>query len=89
MRFTISDTDIIKGSLVNLKHTCGKKGCKCYRGEKHISLYISRSRKGKTVMLYIPKSKEKYVKECVKRYKDILKKLDQFSANAIEKIKMK
>lgn len=89
MPFTISNTDIIKGSPVNLKHTCGKKGCKCYKGEKHVSLYISRSRKGKTVMTYIPKSKEKYVMDCVKRCKTILNKLEQFSERTIKKIKWK
>ncbi len=89
MSFTISNTNIIKGSLVNLKHTCGKKGCKCYKGEKHVSLYISRSQKGKTVMIYIPKSKEKHVKEYVKRYKTILEKLNQFSEKTINKIKQK
>ena len=64
-----------------------KKGCKCYRGEKHVSLYISRSINGKTVMTYIPKSKEKYVRECVQRYKAILKKLEQFSERTLKKIK--
>lgn len=89
MPFTIFDTEIIKGSPVNLKHTCGKKGCKCYKGEKHVSLYISRSKNGKTVMTYIPKSKEKFVEDCVKRYKEILNKLEQFSERTIKKIKRK
>ena len=89
MPFTITNTNIIKGSLVDLKHTCGKKGCKCYKGEKHVSLYISRSIKNKTKMIYIPKSKETEVRECVKRYKEILDKLESLSDRTIKKIKKK
>ena len=89
MPFTISNTDIIKGSLVILKRTCGKPGCKCYKGEKHQSMYLSRSIKGKTAMTYIPKSNENYAKRCVKRYKNILKKLNQFSTKTIKKIMVK
>ena len=89
MPFTIKNTNIIKGSLVDLKHTCGKKGCKCYKGEKHVSLYISRSIKNKTKMIYIPKSKEKEVRECVKRFKEVLDKLELLSDRTIKKIKRK
>ena len=28
---------VIKGSLVELKRTCGKPNCRCQKGEKHIS----------------------------------------------------
>ena len=89
MPFTISDTNIIRGSLVILKRTCGKPGCKCYRGEKHQSMYLSRSIKGKTNMTYIPKCNEVYAEKCVKRYKDVLEKLNQFSAKTIKKIMVK
>ena len=89
MSYTIKNTNILKGSPVISRRTCGNKGCKCYRGELHESLYLSRTINGKSTMTYIPKDKEKYVLECVKRYKDLLKKIDEFSDRTLRKIKRK
>ena len=45
---------IARASLVTMARSCGKKGCRCARGEKHVSLYLA-ARVGKTrKMLYVP-----------------------------------
>lgn len=62
---------IIRGSLVELKRVCGKPNCRCAKGKKHVSLYVSRSKRGRTEMTYIPREQEKYVRECVEKYKKI------------------
>ncbi len=78
---------IIKGSLVWLKRVCGKAGCRCYRGKKHASLYLSRSLKGRTTMTYIPHRYESSVQEAVAEYKRILKTLDELSRINLSAIK--
>ena len=78
---------IIKGSLVWLKRVCGKAGCRCYRGKKHVSLYLSRSVKGRTAMTYIPHKYEEAVQEAVAEYKRTFKKLDEISQANLEAIK--
>lgn len=78
---------IIKGSLVWLKRVCGKEGCRCYRGKKHVSLYLSRSIKGRTAMTYIPHKYEDVVQEAVAEYKRALKKLEEISQANLEAIK--
>lgn len=78
---------IIKGSLVWLKRVCGKSGCHCYKGKKHVSLYLSRSVKGKTTMTYIPHRYENAVKEAVDEHKRILKTLDELSRDNLKTIK--
>lgn len=80
---------VIKGSLVELKRTCGKPNCRCLKGEKHKSLYLSQSKKGKTKMTYIPRKSEEKVKEYVKRHKKYIKILDELSELNIKIIKHK
>lgn len=70
---------IIKGSLVTMARICGKPKCRCQRGQKHISLYLSQSIKGKTKMTYVAKDLEDCVKESVYRYQEIKAKLNQIS----------
>ena len=38
----------MRGSLVTMRRTCGKKSCRCARGALHESLYVSQSAGGKT-----------------------------------------
>lgn len=78
---------VIKGSLVWLKRVCGKSGCHCYQGKKHVSLYLSRSVKGRTTMTYIPHRYEDVVKDAVSEYKRILKVLDELSEANLGAIK--
>lgn len=78
---------IIKGSLVWLKRVCGKSGCHCYQGKRHVSLYLSRSVKGRTTMTYIPHRYENAIKEAADEYKRILKTLDGLSQANLKAIK--
>lgn len=78
---------IIKGSPVSLARVCGRPNCRCRKGKKHVSLYLSRSLKGKTTMMYIPHRYEDAVQEGVAEYKRILKILDEFSQANLEAIK--
>ena len=53
--------DVIRGSPVIMERVCGSESCRCMRGHKHISLYISQYHKGSPRMVYIPKANEKKV----------------------------
>ena len=80
--------EVIKGSLVSLKITCGKKNCRCYtKGEKHESLYLSQSKGGKTKMTYIPKRYEKQVREYIACHKQVQRNLEELSEVNIKIIK--
>ncbi|MGQ9638694.1 MAG: DUF6788 family protein [Thermodesulfobacteriota bacterium] len=46
---------MLQGSLVALYRRCGKKGCRCERGEKHgPAYYLSYKESGVTKMVYVP-----------------------------------
>jgi len=70
---------IIKGSPVSLARECGRPNCRCLKGKKHVSLYISQSYKAKTKMTYIPHRYEKAVKENVESCRQLLKAIGQLS----------
>lgn len=46
----------------------GKPNCKCLRGEKHVSLFLTRSKDSKIEQLYIPKEKEQMVRDWAKNF---------------------
>lgn len=71
--------EIIKGSLVIVARVCGKANCRCVKGHKHKSLYLSQSRGGKTIMTYIPKRAEKKVSAAVMRHKEMLVGINKIS----------
>ena len=66
----INYSEYIHANLVNVARTCGNKNCKCItKGEKHISLYLTTTRKdGARKMIYIPKKLEEEVRQMVARY---------------------
>ena len=70
---------IIHGTIVTMKRTCGKKECRCQRGEKHASLYLSQTRKGKQSMIYIPRKAEKDLIQWIGNYNTLLKMIDELS----------
>ena len=61
--------DVIRGSAVIMERVCGSPSCRCLRGNKHRSLYVSQYHKGSPRMVYIPKVNEKKVLKMVDNYR--------------------
>jgi hypothetical protein len=80
---------LIRGSLVTMVRVCGGKHCRCLRGYKHRSLYLSQSSKGKLKMIYIPKEAEEAAKEGVFNYRKLKKLLNRLSQIHILRLKRK
>ncbi len=72
--------ECIRGSLVVMKRGCGKSNCRCQKGHKHKSIYLSQSYKGKTRMIYLPQSSEDKAHQYVKNYRKIRGILNSLSA---------
>ena len=71
--------EIIRGTMVLVKRSCGQKNCRCQKGFKHASWYLSQSRRGKTKMTYLPKKAVERVREYTERYRQIRVLLDKLS----------
>ena len=80
---------LIRGSLVTMTRVCGGKNCRCLKGYKHHSLYLSQSFKGKLRMFYIPKEAEEAAKEGVLNYRKVKKLLNRLSQIHIARLKRK
>jgi hypothetical protein len=78
---------IIKASPVSLARECGRPNCRCRKGKKHVSLYVSQSYKAKTKMTYIPHRYEEVVNESVERCRQLLKALGELSEVNLEIIR--
>ena len=77
--------EIIRGSVVFLNRLCGKSNCRCLKGHKHRSLYLSRSHKGKTTMTYIPGRLEGRMMAGAARYRRIQTLLSGLSEDNLKK----
>jgi len=76
---------LLKGSLVTMARTCGKPKCKCQRGHKHVSLYLS-VRLGRTrKMLYVPRQLEPTVRGWVQTYRQAQRLMDDISQACVER----
>lgn len=63
--------DVIRGSAVIMERVCGSSSCRCLKGHKHRSLYVSQYHKGSPRMVYIPKENEKKVIKMVNNYRQL------------------
>jgi hypothetical protein len=71
------------------ERVCGKPNCKCQRGEKHVSLILSRSTRGRVEQLYIPREKEEMVKQWIENWRAIQVVLEKISSTYWERLKKK
>ena len=78
---------LLGGTLSLRRVTCGKKGCRCARGERHPALYLVSRRGGKLRQVFIPKELEKEVREWVRTYRDVQDLLERLSERALEDLK--
>lgn len=60
--------EMIQGSLYQMGRYCGNPGCRCAKGEKHVSWYLSRGIEGKTRLTYIGRVVPVWLEVRVKRY---------------------
>lgn len=77
----IADADgFVHGSVIRMARVCGNPRCKCaVKGEKHVSLYLGQTRRGKRRMKYIPKVWEERIQRWVGNYKKAADLLEQIS----------
>ena len=78
---------LLRGSLVEMARVCGKPGCRCRRGERHVSLYLSHYANGKQRLIYVPKAWETRVRSWVANYRRIRVLLDEIVQDCVRRLK--
>ena len=72
-------------SLVSMARKCGKKNCKCAKGEKHVSLYLS-TRVGKArKMIYVPPTLEPEARALVENFRAVEELIETISQASLKK----
>ena len=79
----------VLGSLVTMKRTCGKPGCKCNRGELHPGLYLALRVGKKRKMIHVPQSMEQAVRQWVANYQEAWHLMEQISEFCLKRFFVK
>lgn len=83
----IAHQPFIHATLSPRERVCGTPNCRCTRGEKHRSLYLTRVRKGDLEQLFIPRDQEDQVRQWVANYHRLCELLDHISEEAWERLR--
>lgn len=75
----IQSHELLHGTLAVRERVCGKSSCRCQEGDRHVSLFIVRSRRGKPEQVYVPRKWEQQVREWVKQYQQARELLEKVS----------
>lgn len=81
---------MIRGSIYEAGRKCGNPNCKCAKGEKHISYYLSTRRDGRTKLIYVRNTDKDYViGEALnyRAYQKSMSKLRKLNNNIFEILK--
>jgi len=81
----LHSSPLLRGSLVRMARTCGKPGCKCLRGEKHVSLYLAIRQGSRRTLVYVPPPWEALIRGCVKTWKEADGLIDEVSRAQLER----
>ena len=84
-----ADAPLLRGSLVSMHRICGKPGCHCAEGEKHISLYLAIRVGKQRKMIYIPSELEERVREWVQSSQEIDRLLELVSQSCLAQLLQK
>ena len=60
---------LLRGSLITLRRRCGKRSCRCARGQPHGSPALSVSTQGKTTILTLTPDLLREVRRALQRYR--------------------
>ncbi len=66
---------MVQGSLYQIARVCGNPNCKCARGQKHVSWYLSTREKGRTKLTYVGPVIPMQLEERAQRYQRRRKRL--------------
>jgi hypothetical protein len=80
----VADEALLRGSLVQMKRTCGKKGCRCQQGQKHPALCLAIRLGNQRKMIYIPHALEETVRRWVQTGQEVDGLLDAISQQCLE-----
>lgn len=80
---------MVHGSLVEAARTCGKKGCRCARGEPHTAFYLSRRVEGKTRLEHVSHGNVKTVQQWRNNHERLRILVEELTTALLEELREK
>lgn len=80
----VADHALLRGSLVCMERSCGKKNCRCQQGQKHPALCLAIRWGNQRKMIYIPRDLEDTVRRWVETGQEVDGLLDAISQQCLE-----
>jgi hypothetical protein len=68
---------LLHGYIVERERKCGRRTCKCERGEKHPAVYVYRRQEGKLRQLYVGKVHDVSVRRWVEQDRELRSLLEE------------
>jgi len=81
--------NLMRGSLVQTKVRCGRKGCVCESGEKHVKVHLSVNLNGRTRGCYVGQSREETVSVLLREYQRAWRIIGDLTAVNLELLRGK
>lgn len=79
----VAENPLLRGSLVSMARICGKAGCHCDQGEKHVSLYLAVRLNNRRRMIYVPPAMENTVRGWVENAQEVDRLLEFISQQCL------
>ena len=73
VRQLVAARPVLGGSVVRIAKHCGRPGCHCQTGEKHVGWYLTRPVKGKTQTTYVPQEMLEEVQGWIQEHRRLKK----------------
>ena len=83
----LSKQGMIRGSLVKTTKKCGRKGCRCEKGEKHPHIYLSISGPNGNTIVYVTAGQEAAFRRGVsshRKAREIMEKISRLNIAIIK-----
>jgi len=87
VRLLQANGPLVAASLVQISKHCGRQGCHCQAGEKHVGHYLTFKVAGKTKTVYVPQDLVEEVERWVQEHKRLRKLSQEISRLTVERIK--
>ena len=78
---------MVHGSLVEAKRTCGKRGCRCAKGEPHTAFYLSRRVEGKTRLEHVSRGDVKTVRQWCKNHARLRELVEELTTALLHELR--
>jgi len=87
IRQLVARGPVLSASLVQISKVCGRPGCRCQSGHKHIGHYLTLKVAGKTRTVYVPQELLPEVQAWIKEHKRLKQLVAEISQLSLARVR--